>query len=303
MKRAGYLAIGTAAVLWSLGGSLGRIIIDRGASPLEIAEARAWLASLTFGAIVYVQKRRGLPNRGAVRPWMPIVFGLSIAAANYFYYTAIGLVPVAVAIVIQYTAPGIIVLYLAFAERRRPSSRVVWSLVLALAGVVLLAELPAVLASGSTDLSMVGVAAAAASAIGFASYILTGEHMQRAYGPEGSLFRGFLVAGVFWLLVQLPRGVPRTILAADTFPGVVAIAIGATIIPFALFVWGLGRIGPARAGIASTLEPVSAAFVAWVWLGQTLSPVQIGGAAMVVAGIAVIQSEERATVPEPAPLE
>jgi drug/metabolite transporter, DME family len=303
MKRAGYLAIGAAAVLWSLGGSLGAVIIKRGASPLEIAEVRAWLASLAFGAIVYAKRRRGTGTPGRVPLALSIGFGLSIASANYFYYTAIGLIPVAMAVVIQYTAPGLIVLWLAVAEHRRPSSRVIWSLLLALVGVALLAELPSVLASRSTGLSLTGVLAAAASAVGFAAYILTGEHVQRGAGPEGSLLRGFTVAGIFWLLVQAPRGLPNTILAADVLPGVIAIAIGATIIPFALFVWGLARIGPARAGIASTLEPLSAAFVAWVWLGQTLSGVQLAGAAMVVAGIAVIQSEEPAAVPEPAPLE
>lgn len=302
MKRAGYVAVSAAAVLWAFGGTYARVLIDRGASALEITEARAWLATVAFAVIVGVRRGR---LRSPGRPgWLfSVAFGLSIAAANYFYYSAVGSLPVAVAIVIQYTAPGLVVLWLAVAERRRASARVAWSLILALAGVVLLAELPSVLASGSTSLSVDGVAAAAASAVAFAAYIVTGERVSAAVGPERSLLRGFATAGAFWLLVQAPRGLPRTILAADVFPGVLVIAVAATIVPFGLFLWGLGRIGPSRAGVTSTLEPLSAAFIAWAWLGQTLGVVQIVGAGMVVVGIAVVQSEDAAVVPEPAPLE
>ena len=59
------------------------------------------------------------------------------------------------------------------------------------------------------------------------------------------------------------------------------LGIVATVIPFSLFLWGLARIGPSRAGIVSTLEPLSAAVIAYFWLSQSLGGVQIAGAALV----------------------
>jgi drug/metabolite transporter (DMT)-like permease len=67
-------------------------------------------------------------------------------------------------------------------------------------------------------------------------------------------------------------------------------------------VWGLGRIGASRAGIASTLEPLSGALIALAWLGQSLGAMQVAGGVLVVAGIAVVQSEQEEAAPHPAPL-
>jgi len=299
----GFLAVSAAAVLWAFGGTYARTLIDRGASPYEITEARAWIAFLALGALL-LWRRRGGSSRAAPPPLVfTIGFGLSIAAANLLYYSAISALPVAVAIVIQYTAPAMVVGWLALAERRPPSKHVVWALVAAVAGVALLAELPRILTSGGRILSGRGVAAALGSAVAFAAYILLGERVVPAYGPEGALVRGFGVAGVLWIAVQATRGRPDTLLDPAMLPGVVVIGIVATVIPFMLFLWGLQRIGASPAGIVSTLEPLSAALLAYVWLGQGLDAWQLAGAALVVAAIGVVQSEQAEAAPAPAPLE
>src|ERR1043165_8009517 len=121
----GSLAVAAAAVLWAASGTYARTLIDRGASPLEISEARAWIAFVVLGAFVLWRRRRDPVVRSAlsarVHPAIVAGFGLSIAGANYFYYSAIGRLPVAVAIVIQYTAPALVVLWLALIEKRRTS--------------------------------------------------------------------------------------------------------------------------------------------------------------------------------------
>jgi drug/metabolite transporter (DMT)-like permease len=195
------------------------------------------------------------------------------------------------------------VLWLALAEKRAPSPRLIGALAAAVVGVALLAELPDALRGAGTSLAPRGVAAAAASAFAFASYIVTGERVERAAGPVGALVRGFGIASVLWIVVQATRGRPDTLLDGSLMPGVVLIAFAATIVPFSLFLWGLARIGASRSGIVSTLEPLSAAFLAYVWLNQSLGGLQIAGAALVVAGIAVVQTERAETAPTPAPLE
>ncbi len=293
MDRLGFLAVSGAAVLWALGGTYARTLIDDGASPLEMTEARAWIAFIALGAWALWRRgsRRPRPDAEPCPAWIVVAFGLSLAAANYFYYSAVGSLPVAVAIVIQYAAPGLVVLWLAFARRRRPTARVVGALVAAFAGVALLSELPDALSGAGTSLAPRGVAAAVASAFAFACYIVTGERIEGAVGAVGSLVRGFGVATVLWIVIQATRGRPDTLLDASLLPGILLLGVGATIIPFSLFLWGLSRIGASRAGIVSMLEPLSAALIAYLWLDQSLDGAQIAGAALVVAGIAVVQSE------------
>lgn len=303
MSRLGYLAIASAAVLWATGATVASRLFDRGAAPIEVAAARAWIATIGIGVLVLAARwrraRRTSSREGPRRPGLRSVvpFGLSIAAANFLYYFAISRLPVAIAIVIQYTAPGLVVLWTATAARRRPSARVAWALALAFLGVALLAELPQVVARGEARLDAAGILAALGSAMAFAVYMLTGESLGRVFGPDGALLRGFGVAGIFWIAVLGTRGRPDTLLDSSFAPGILFVSIGATIAPFLLFLWGLGHVGASRAAIVATLEPLAAAAFAYLWLDETLGALQVVGAAMVVAGIAVVQSE-RPAAPE-----
>lgn len=302
--NAGFAAVASAAALWAVSATYARTLIDRGAAPIEISAARAWIAFIVLGVVVLWRRRFGARPKEP-RPAIPVIigFGLAIAGANYFYYSAIERLPVAVAIVIQYTAPALVVLWLAAVEQKRPSRRVVWALAAAVAGVALLSDLPLVLSSGDFSLSAGGIAFALGSAVSFASYIVLGERMALAYRPEGTLMRGFGVAGALWLVVLATRGRPDTLLDSSLLPGVILLGFIATVIPFMLFIWGLQRIRASRAAIVSTLEPLSAAFLAYVWLHQSLDGWQLAGAVFVIAAVAVVQTEQAETVPTPAPLE
>src|SRR5207244_13410728 len=63
-----------------------------------------------------------------------------------------------------------------------------------------------------------------------------------------------------------------------------------SIVPFTLFVGALPRIGATRTAIVAMLEPVVAILVAWAWLGESLDAVQLAGAALTLAGIALAQT-------------
>ena len=291
MSRAGYLAASAAAILWAAGATVAGRMFERGASPLQLTAARSWIGVLTVGALILVVRRtRAQPRRRA--PFAHIVvFGAAIAAVNFSYYFAISRLPVAIAIVIQYTAPGLVVLYAAVVERVRPSPRVMAALGLALVGVALLAEVPSLIARGELTLDALGLLAAFGSAISFTAYMLSGQALGARVGPDGALLRGFVVASIIWIVALSFGGRPDTLLDPSLTGQILFVSIGATVAPFLLFLWGIGRVGASRAGIVSTLEPLTAALFAWIWLSQSLDPLQIAGGVMVVAGIAVVQSE------------
>jgi drug/metabolite transporter, DME family len=297
-SRIGYLAVACAAVLWAIGGTYARHLIDRGASFRELTEARAWITALVLGIALSVRRGRGPQRRkrdlGRVGTSLVVLFGCSIAAANYTYYASLARLPVAVAITVQYTAPGLVVLWMVLAERQRPSRRVVGALTAALVGVALLAELPVALREGHLRVDAVGLLIAGLSAFAFATYMVSGERMGRRLGAQQAVFRGFCVASMLWLVVQVVNGRPTTLLDAKFVPGVLFLAFATTIAPFLLFVWGLERVRASDAGIVSTLEPLTASVIAFVWLGQSLSAWQIAGALLVIVGIGVVQAERPA---------
>lgn len=284
-----------AAVLWAVGGNVASRLIDRGASPLELTAGRSGIALAGVGAIVLFRRTGSGKSIGVwlhTGRWGALVaFGLSLAAANFTYYAAISLLPVAVAIVIQYTAPALVVIWKAIATRRRPTRRVLASLGSVLVGVVLLSEVYQVVGSAGTTLDPLGIVVAFGSAVAFTAYILLGEVVGRGLGSTRSVFYGFAVATILWSLTLMVRGRLDTLTEAEFLPGVVFLGVVATIAPFLLFVWGLGVVSASPAGIISTLEPVSAAVIAYLWLGQSLEPLQGVGAAAVIGGIAVVQAD------------
>lgn len=290
MKRAGYGAVATAAVLWAAGGAYASRLIDQGASFLELTEARAWITALVLG-LVTVGRSRG-EGTGARAPlWLVTIFGLSIAGANFTYYAALSRLPVAIAITTQYTAPGLVVAWAAVAQGLRPSRRVVASLAGAVVGVALLAEVPVLVVEGRLRLDGIGFGFAATSAVAFATYMITGERVGRSFGARGAVLRGFVVASALWFVVQALRGRPDTLLEPRFVGPILFLAFATTVAPFLLFVWGMSRISASEAGIVSTLEPLTAALIAFVWLGQTLSWWQLAGALLVVVGIGLVQAE------------
>jgi drug/metabolite transporter (DMT)-like permease len=293
MLRIGYLAVSAAAVLWAVGGAYASYLIDDGASFVELTEARAWITVLVLAVVLGVRRDRPRGTGRVGSAWV-VVFGCSIAAANFTYYASLSRLPVAIAITVQYTAPGLVVLWTALVERRRPTTRVIVALAGAMAGVALLAELPVVIGEGELRLDAWGLATAGASAVAFAVYMLTGERVGRAIGAQHAVLRGFCVASVLWVVVQVARGRPDTLLNTRFTSGILFLAFATTIAPFLLFVWGLERIRASDAGIVSTLEPLTAAVIAFVWLDQTLSGWQLAGAALVLVGIGIVQVERPA---------
>jgi drug/metabolite transporter (DMT)-like permease len=135
------------------------------------------------------------------------------------------------------------------------------------------------------------VVVAIVSAFGFAAVLLLGEFLSETLGSSRSVFGGFLVSSVFWAVLQIFRGRPDTLLNPDFWPAILFLGVITTIAPFSLFVWGLGKIGAPASGITTTIEPVSGAVLAYIWLGQALTGFQIAGALAVIIGIALLQLE------------
>src|SRR5437763_2908813 len=118
----GYIYIGLAAALWGVSASLGRAAFTerllpgsgiRNVSPLILSQARTTFSFLVVLLALLI--RRGW--RQLRLPWHDllrvIILGLfGVAASNYFYYLAIQRTNVATAIIVQYTAPIWVLLYM-----------------------------------------------------------------------------------------------------------------------------------------------------------------------------------------------
>jgi drug/metabolite transporter, DME family len=290
----GLLAVASAAALWAVAAAVASSLFDDGITPLELVQARAYVTAAGLALVPAAWRRVTSAGGGRGRWGLIAAFGLAIALVNLTYYVAIDRIPVAVAIVLQYSAPAIVVTWAGVTSRRRPPLPVLVALGGAIAGVVLVSG---VLGGGLGDLDALGIAMGLGAALMFAAYTLLSERLQDVYGPVPAIFRGFACASVFWIIVQIPGGRPSALLESEVLPRVLFVGVAGTLVPFLLYVWGVGRMRAARASIAATLEPVLAAVIAWAWLNQSLSIAQVAGGLLVVASVVVLQLRSEAPAP------
>lgn len=272
---------------------------------MELSQARSYVAFIGLFLIWRFGRsaRRDEGERGGPRATRQIILlGAAIALVNAAYYTAIEHLAVAVAIVVQYTAPALVVAWIALRSRVNPGPRVILTVAVALLGVALAAGLGKGQIAG---LDAVGLFAAGCSALLFAAYTLLSESAAASFGPIGALVRAFGVASIMWIVFQSTQGWPHDLFAADNVLRVLYVGVVGTLFPFLLYVWGIRQVSSQKGVIAATLEPPLAALFAWIWLGESLTPTQILGAVLVLAAIASLQYGRRiVVVPEmTAPIE
>ena len=281
----GRLLVFAATFFWGTSATLARLVFrDHAIPPLTVVELRLILSA--FALAVWIRWR----NPGAFivqrRDWPSfILLGLlGVAAIQGGYYYSISVLGVGLAILIQYLAPVLIVLY-EILQGARLTGRVAVTIAAALGGTALLIGN---VGSGVTHARPLDWAISFSTAITFAFYIVYSKRVLNRYAPETILLYTFLIAGVFWAIVTPPW----RILGAHYSPGMwglfVILAVTSALVPFACFYAGLRLMQPAEAGILATLEPVVAVVSAWIALGEGLGVLQWLGALLVLvaAGLA-----------------
>ncbi|HUQ41751.1 MAG TPA: EamA family transporter [Candidatus Limnocylindrales bacterium] len=278
-------ALGSAA-FFAFGGVIAKSAFDLGVAPRVLAEWRVLFAFVAFTLIVAAWRPRELRIRreDLVRFVAFGVFGMG--AVQWLYYEAIQRIPIAVALVVEFTA---VILVLVYARLRgRKVGKPLWY-----AGVASLAG--CFFASGAYDAGLRavntdGVLIAALDALLFTSYFVLGERLASRYSAWTMAVYGFGFALVAWQLLQPVWSLPWTTTSSDIWLRVAGVVIVAAVIPFTLGFVALRLLPGARVSIVATSEPFIAAVIAWAVLGQSLQVPQILGGVLVLGGILIAQT-------------
>jgi DME family drug/metabolite transporter len=278
----GLSAIVLTTILWAVAANVANRLFLKGVPPFELASGSAIIA--TFGLAVL----DSLIGRAHAQRINRQQFGLGLVlvglvAADYW---AIQQLPVAVAIVLLFTAPIWVVLWTSLASRRVPSRAVLIALILSIIGVVLVSNL---LASDIHTVNWFGILVGLTTAIFFAIYIVLSEQISATSETIGVMLKMFAVASLFWMAYQSTQGIPWTLFAPENILQVVYVGIAGNLLPYLLFFWCLQHVQAERAAIAATLEPAIAGILAWIWFGQTLTLLQIIGGVLIITAITWMQ--------------
>lgn len=294
----------TGALLFSVNGSVSKIALQSGLDSLSLVLLRsAGTAIVLFGVVLVADRSRLRLKRSELR--LLLLYGVvGIAMVQWLYFVALTRLPVGVALLLEFTAPVMVALWVHFVQKQRLGRSLWLALAMALGGLALVAQIWTGL-----DFNLVGVLAALGAALSLATYYIAGKQMLSNRDTISVTFWAFAVSALFWTLAKPWWTVPWATLNDEvTLPGsagvttttwvlVLWVIVLGTIAPFLLVVGALSRLPPAEAGVIGMIEPVMAGAVAWLWLGESLTVIQVVGSLIVVAGIIVAQRVTQASAP------
>jgi len=215
---------------------------------------------------------------------------LGVAASNYFYYLAIQRTNVATAIIVQYTAPVWVLLYMVARGLQKPTLQRVAAVGLAVTGISLVIG---IFGSGGLRLDASGVMAALAAAFSFAFYNVGGHSVLARHDRWTVLLYVIFSASLFWIVVNPPWKVLAAHYSVDQWLFLFVFSLVSVLGPFSLYFAGLQHLEPTRAIVVSCLEPVFSIVIAAIALGELMRPVQTVGIVLVLVAIVVVQLPDR----------
>lgn len=303
-------AVGTVAVVvsslfFAFNGVVSKLAMAAGLDPTRTVQLRLVGAAVVMLAVVGCTRPGSLRVPRGQRVRMAVYGVVGIAMTQWLYLVAIQRLPVGLALLLEYTAPLMVALWVRFVLRQSVRPRVWFALGACLVGLTMVAQV-----GRGVSLDVVGVGAALGAAACLAAYYLLGEKVLATRDTLSTQTLSMTVAAVFWLVVHpvwtfdagaLGDGVALPGPLAGPVPPlwllVVWIVLLGTVLPYLLLFVGLRHLGAARTGLVSMLEPVAAAAFAWVVLGESMTAAQVVGSAVVMCGV-VLAETARHTLPQ-----
>jgi drug/metabolite transporter (DMT)-like permease len=144
------------------------------------------------------------------------------------------------------------------------------------------------------SMNLAGILSGIGAALAFAWWSVHGEYGMRRYDPWTVLLYASAVAAVEWNIFHPPLEAFSHAYSVHVWGWIIYVGVVGTLIPFGLYLEGIYLIRATRASITSTLEPIVAGFLSYVFLDETMEGLQVLGGVMVIAAIILLQLESEA---------
>lgn len=285
MKRLSFLPILTAGILWGCIGLFVRPLNGAGLGSMDIVFLRALVTGISM--LVYLAIfQRNLLRLKRKDLWCFLGTGIaSIVFFNFCYFRAITVTSLSVAAVLLYTAPAMVMVMSRFFFGEAFNGRKGISLLLTVAGCVLVTGV----LKTSQPLSVGGILLGLGAGFGYALYsIFSRFALERGYHTLTITCYTFLIAAAATAFTVNPAGIVANAFSSWSM-GTFTVAFGllCTVIPYLLYTLGLKFVDNSRASIIASVEPVTASLLGTVVFGEPLTFMTVSGMVLVLLGMAV----------------
>ena len=292
-KHRGELFLLAGALLFSFNGIVSKLVLTSSLSALNLAQVRSTGAFIILFLLIFFRSREKLRVTKKELPQLAFFGVIGIAAVQFLYFMAISRMHVSFALIIEFTAPIWIVLWIKYVKKRFVPTDMWIAIFLAFIGLLFIAQVW----KGRT-LDTIGLIAAFLDAIALSIYFLMGEKLTKTRDIQSLTFFGFAFATLAWLIILPIWNFPFEVFGErinmqgifdgfDSYGWVLIawIIIFGTIVPYLLVITGIKTLSASTSSVIGMVEPVLVGILAWWWLREAWLPLQIFGGVLVMVGI------------------
>ncbi len=291
----------TAALMFSINGTVSKLLMET-LDATRLSQLRASAAFVVLLVVVSILRPRSLKLKGWREFRLLALYGiLGVTMTQWLYFIGIHLLPVGVALILEFTAPLMVAIWVKFAWSHHVQRTTWLGLFIALGGLVLITEV-----WNGFRLDVLGVTASLGAAAALAIYYLAGERLLTGEFQRDSLsltMWGFGMAAAFWAVFQPWWTFPWSELggSGDIATGAATLSaplwlmatwmvVMGTVLPFWLALKAMNHITAQQASAVGMTEPVLASVVALIVMGEILSAWQIIGGLVTLTGIGIAEA-------------
>jgi drug/metabolite transporter, DME family len=278
-----------AASLWATFGIFAKHLYAAGLTPLELASVRA---TIGFLAVAAFSARRLAGPTGILRAGRDALpFFVAYGVLGYALFTVVFLgslerTPVSIAVALLYTAPAFVVGMSALLWHERVSASRLVALGMVLTGVLLVTGAAGALLRGTASLGPVALGYGLGAGLTYAVYTIFSKLAAERFGAAAALFWSFAFAALALALLAPPWA--PFLRAPGQWPLLIGLGVVPTLIPYSLYLAALRALRASSASMLASIEPVVAAILAALLLGERLELLQAAGMLLVVAAAVML---------------
>ena len=286
MKKLSVIYVLIAGIMWGLIGLFVRGLDNYSFGSMEIVFFRALSGTFLMGMFLLFYNRN-LFKIKIKDIWCFVGTGIiSLTFFNICYFKTISMTSLAVAAILLYTAPSIVMILSLYIFKERMTVRKIISVIMAFVGCVFVTG---VLSSDSV-INPAGILLGLGSGFGYALYSIFARFaLNKGYHSFTVTFYTLLMSGIGTVaffepghMVNITKSNPSFILVLLLF-GLVS-----TVLPYIFYTLGLSGMEAGKASIIASIEPVTATLLGITVFGESMSFMSLCGALIVLASIVIV---------------
>ena len=291
----GMLSTFVGGTLWGINGVMGNyLFLNKNVTTPWLIPYRLILAGFLLLGYLYYKKGSKIFDilKNPKDLFQIVLFGfIGMLGTQYTYFSAIQFSNAAIATVLTYFGPTLVLIYMCLREKRKPLKYEIVSICLSSFGVFLLATHGDIT---SLQISFKALVWGILSALSVVFYTVQPESLLKKYGASIVVAWGMMIGGIFIAFVTKPWNINVTF-DFVTFLVLMLIIVFGTIIAFILYLTGVNIIGPTKASIIACIEPVAATICAILFLGVTFDFLDVIGFLCIISTIFIVAYFDKKT--------